>query len=133
MTLAPLLHATFAIQVHTAMALLAAGLSVHQFTARRGGRAHRAVGYVWAVLMMVTAASSFFINELRVLGPFSPIHILSVLTLYSVPSAILAARRHNILLHRRIMLRLVFLALITAGLFTLAPGRIMHSVVFGAG
>jgi uncharacterized membrane protein len=133
MSFVPLLNASVAIQIHTAMALLAAALSVHQFTAKRGGRSHRIVGYVWAALMMSTAASSFFIQNLRLWGPFSPIHLLSILTLISVPVAIRAARQHNISLHQRTMRRLVFLALLTAGLFTLVPGRIMHSVVFGAG
>jgi uncharacterized membrane protein len=133
MTLAPLLNASPAIQIHTFMALLAAALSVHQFTARRGGRSHRIIGYTWAALMMMTAASSFFIQNLRLWGPFSPIHLLSITTLIMVPSAIYAARQHKIVLHQKIMRSLVIFALITAGLFTLVPGRIMHNVVFGVG
>ena len=45
--------------------------------------------------------------------------------------AVLAARRHNVLRHRRAMLGIFLGALVVAGLFTLLPGRIMHAVVFG--
>lgn len=133
MTLAPLLQAGPAIQIHALTAMLAGILSLHQFTARAGGTAHRAVGYAWVGLMLATAFSSFFVQDLRVWGPFSPIHLLSVATLVFVPWAVIAARRHQIVRHRAIMRSLVFFALIGAGLFTLLPGRIMHQVVFGAG
>jgi uncharacterized membrane protein len=41
------------------------------------------------------------------------------------------ARRHDVRAHRAIMIWTYCLALIAAGLLTLAPGRIMHAVVFG--
>ena len=81
--------------------------------------------------MLLAALSSFFIHTIRFIGPFSPIHLLSVLTLVSVPMAWWSAKRGDIVTHRRIMQSLVVFAIIGAGAFTLFPGRIMNAVVFG--
>jgi uncharacterized membrane protein len=48
-----------------------------------------------------------------------------------LPLAVLAARRHAVQRHQRAMMGLFFGALVIAGAFTLMPGRIMHTVVFG--
>ena len=42
--------------------------------------------------MVIVAFSGFFIHVLKLVGPFSPIHLLSVLTLTSLWYAIRAAR-----------------------------------------
>lgn len=82
---------------------------------------------------MVTAAlSSFAITEVRVMGPFSPIHILSIVTLLTLVAALHAARQKNIHRHRRLMRILYISGPVVAGLFTLLPGRLMHIVVFGS-
>jgi len=49
-----------------------------------------------------------------------------------VPLGVWKAHRHEVSDHRRIMILVFSGALIIAGLFTLLPGRIMHSVVFGS-
>jgi len=84
------------------------------------------------VLMMTIAASSIFIHEIRLWGVWSPIHLLSLLVLVSVPVAVIRARRHDVRGHRIAMTSLFVFALIVAGAFTFAPGRIMHKVLFGA-
>ena len=89
------------------------------------------VGYVWLALMTGVAITSFWIHELRVIGPFSPIHALSVVTLAAIPMGVAAARAHDVRKHGRIMQRLFWLALTIAGLFAFMPGRIMHDVLFG--
>jgi uncharacterized membrane protein len=48
-----------------------------------------------------------------------------------VPLAVLHARRHRVAHHRWAMIGIFFGALVIAGAFTLFPGRIMHTVVFG--
>lgn len=131
MTLQPLLNASPVIQLHALAAVLALGLGIFQFSMPKRGPRHRYVGYSWATLMMVIALSSFFIHEIRLIGPFSPIHILSIVTLIGVPRAILAARRRNFVAHQRGMKIVFYSALVGAGLFTLLPGRIMGAVVFG--
>lgn len=131
MSLTPLLTASPFIQVHASAALLALGLGCAQLSLPKGTLPHRGIGLVWVVLMAVTALSSFWIHTLCMVGPFSPIHILSIITLMALPVAVLAARRHQIRQHAHAMKLLFIGALVIAGLFTLLPGRIMHDVVFG--
>jgi len=82
------------------------------------------------VSMAVTALSSFAITEFGVLGPFSPIHALSVATLAGLIAGVRAAIRGDARGHRAAMTQLS-LALGVAGMFTLAPGRIAHAIVMG--
>jgi uncharacterized membrane protein len=42
------------------------------------------------------------------------------------------AHRHRVADHGRIMVLIFTGALVIAGLFTLMPGRIMHTVLFGS-
>ncbi len=131
MSLAPLLAAPAVIQWHAFAALGAFALGAVQFAAPKGTIPHRLFGWIWATLLFVVAASSFFIHEIRLWGPWSPIHLLSVFTLVMLPLAVLRARRHEVDRHRRAMTGLFVGALVIAGAFTLLPGRIMHAVVFG--
>ncbi|WP_342362895.1 DUF2306 domain-containing protein [Terrarubrum flagellatum] len=131
MTLAPLLNASAPVIAHAFAATGAFGLGLWQLLAPKGTTRHRLVGYVWLSLMAIVAASSFLIHELRVIGPFSPIHLLSVLTLATIPMGLAAARAHDVRRHRRSMLILFGLALGVAGFFAFMPGRIMHKVLFG--
>ncbi|MDQ0392840.1 DUF2306 domain-containing protein [Labrys monachus] len=131
MTLEPLLAAPAVIQLHVAAAAGAFLLGLAQFAMPKGTPRHRAVGYVWVWLMAVLAVSSFWIHQIRLVGPFSPIHLLSMLTLVGLPRAVWLARHGRIAAHRRLMLVLFFFALIGAGIFTLLPGRLMYAVVFG--
>ena len=64
-------------------------------------------------------------------GPWSPIHLLAIFTLATLPLAVVHARRHRVDRHRNAMTAIFVGALVIAGLFTLMPGRIMHAVVFG--
>jgi uncharacterized membrane protein len=69
------------------------------------------------------AVSSFWIHQIRLLGPWSPIHLL--------PLAVWRAHTHRVADHRLIMTLLFTGALVVAGLFTLLPGRTMHAVLLG--
>ena len=82
--------------------------------------------------MAFVAVSGLFIHTIKLWGLFSPIHLLSFLTLITLWFAVKAARTGNIKRHEKIMKMLFFLALILTGLFTLVPGRVMHTVFFGA-
>jgi len=130
-SLAPLLDAAPAIPPHALAAMAAFVLGVLQFAAPKGTLPHRAVGAVWVALMAVVAISSFWIHQLRLVGPWSPIHLLSIFTLLMLPLAVWKAHTHQVAAHRRIMIYLFSGALVVAGLFTLVPGRIMHAVLFG--
>lgn len=95
------------------------------------GRVYRILGYIWVALMAIVSLSSFFIHELRLVGAFSPIHLLSIFTLWSLYMAIRAAKDRRIHAHRRWMQNLYVMALLITGAFTFLPGRTMHMVLFG--
>ena len=131
MNLAPLINAPAAIQIHAYAAVAAFVLGFVQLARVKGTTSHRALGYTWLGLMLVVALSSFWVHQLRLWGPWSPIHLLSILTLATLPLGVWYARRHIVRGHKLTMLGLFGGALVIAGLFTLAPGRIMYRVVFG--
>ncbi|MBR1120822.1 DUF2306 domain-containing protein [Bradyrhizobium lablabi] len=131
MSLAPLLAAAPEIQVHAFAAMAAFVLGAVQIAAPKGTLPHRTVGWIWVGLMAVVAISSFWIHEIRLWGPWSPIHFLSIFTPVMLVLAVWYARRHNVRGHRIAMVSIFFGALVIAGLFTFVPGRIMHTVVFG--
>ena len=131
MTLAPLLNASPAIQFHAVAAMGAFVLGVVQLSAPKGTLPHRTVGWIWVTLMLVVSISAFFIHQLRIWGPWSPIHLLAIFTLVMLPIAVWRAHKHEVAQHRRAMLGLFLGALVIAGLFTFLPGRIMHAVAFG--
>jgi uncharacterized membrane protein len=106
-------------------------LGVVQLSAPKGTLPHRTLGWIWVGLMLAVAISSFWIHQIRLAGIWSPIHLLSILVLVSVPLGVWRAHRHQVGDHRLIMISVFTGALVIAGLFTLLPGRIMYSVVFG--
>ncbi|MDP5140843.1 MAG: hypothetical protein NWP83_10305, partial [Spirosomaceae bacterium] len=65
------------------------------------------------------------------LNHFGWIHLFSLLTFWTVPTALIAAKKHQIKKHKRKMFLLYFGALIIAGGFTLVPGRYLHGLLFG--
>jgi uncharacterized membrane protein len=134
MSLAPLLDAAPQIPLHAFAAMAAFVLGLVQFAAPKGTLPHRTIGWIWVALMALmalVAGSSFWIHQIRLLGPFSPIHLLSIFTLAMLPFGVWFAHRHRVADHRRVMVLMFSGALVIAGLFTLLPGRIMHTVVFG--
>jgi len=130
--LTPLLEAGPVVAWHALAAIAALVIGGVQLAAPKGTIPHRALGYGWAALMVWIAASGFWIHDLRVWGRWSPIHLLSILTLVTVPLAVWRARRGQVRAHKRGMILLYVLALIGAGAFTLYPGRVMHQVLFGS-
>jgi uncharacterized membrane protein len=131
MTLNPLINASFAVQLHAYAALAAFALGAVQLARVKGTAQHRALGYTWVALMLVVAISSFWIQDMRVWGPWSPIHLLAILVLLMLPLAVYFARIQRVRGHKLTMLGLFAGALVVAGLFTFVPGRLMHQVVFG--
>lgn len=130
MSLEPLLTASLAVRVHAFPAITAFALGLVQLAAPKGTLPHRAMGWIWIVLMSMVAISSFFIHTICTVGPFSIIHLLSIVTLAILPIGVMRARRRDIRGHRRSMQLLFLGALLVAGVFTFMPGRIMHDVVF---
>jgi len=71
--------------------------------------------------MAAVAISSFWVHEIRLVGPWSPIHLLSIFVLIMLPLAVWRAHRHRVPEHRRTMISIFAGALVVAGLFTLLP------------
>lgn len=126
-----LLQASPIIQIHAYGAIVALFLGAFVLRTKKGTKIHQNTGKFWVVLMVLTAVSSFWINGIRMLGPFSPIHILSVFALWSVYRGIKFARAGQITAHMKNMKTLYFYAIIGAGFFTFLPGRLMFEVFFG--
>jgi uncharacterized membrane protein len=118
------------IAFHMTAALGALLLGIVVLARPKGTPIHKAMGRVWVALMSATAISSFWILEIRDGAGFSPIHILSVVTLVSLAAAIWSIRRGNVRAHKINMLS-AFAGTAIAGAFTLLPGRVLGNFVFG--
>jgi len=68
MTLAPLLQATPAIQLHAFAAMTAFALGIVQLSAPKGTLPHRTVGWIWVALMLAVSISAFWIHQIRLWG-----------------------------------------------------------------
>jgi uncharacterized membrane protein len=124
------------IAVHMTSALVAVAIGPVALWARKGRtqhpRLHRAFGYAWVTLMLVTAVSAFFIRDFHLpnLAGFTPIHMLIPVTLIALYVAFHALVRGKIGLHRSTMQRLYIGACLVAGSFTLLPGRFLGDLVW---
>ena len=119
------------IPLHAVAAMAAIILGGVQFYMKKGGILHKLIGRTWVGLMVVVSVSSFFIHKIELWGAYSPIHLLSVWTIFSLGLAIYYVRVGNIKRHKQVMIALYGFALLLTGLFTLMPGRVMHQIVFG--
>lgn len=128
------MRASPAIIVHVATVVPAALIGTYLiFVSRKGARWHRALGYVYLVLMTVTAVTTLWVHSLMPRGPFfgfSPVHLLIPLTLFGVYGALRSARAHRVNRHRAGMLGVYFGGIMVAGGLTFLPGRIMHGIFF---
>jgi uncharacterized membrane protein len=120
MSLAPLLQASPVIQVHAFAAMAAFVLGIVQLSAPKGTVPHRLLGWIWGAIMVVVSVSAFFVHEIRLWGPWSPIHLLAVFTVVMLPLGVWRARRHEVQHHRWTMIGTFTRGLVVAGVFT--PG-----------
>ena len=125
------------IAVHMTAALGALATGPVALWARRGRVQrpvlHRAFGYGWVTLMLVTAISALFIRDFRLpnIAGYTPIHLLVPFTLFSLVCAFVFLARKNINAHRKTMQQLYFGACVGAGAFTLLPNRYLGQLVWG--
>jgi uncharacterized membrane protein len=131
MSLAPLIAGSGIIQLHVATAVAALTLGAVQLTAPKGTIPHRLFGWLWTGLIATVAISSFFIHTIRVWGPWSPLHLLSVFTLVMLARAVIAAHRHEVRRHSIGMAAMFGLGLVLPAMFAFAPGRLINHVFFG--
>jgi uncharacterized membrane protein len=69
MTLAPLLDASPAIQIHAFAALSAFALGIVQLSAPKGTIPHRTVGWSWVALMFTVAVTAALTGFMGISGP----------------------------------------------------------------
>lgn len=133
MSLQPLLDAAAPIPLHAFAAMAGFALGIVQLVAPKGTLSHRVIGWLWVLLLAVTAISSFWIHghSYRLWRDWSPIHLLSIFVPIMLVVGVLRARRHRVRAHAITMVSIFVGALVIAGVFTLVPGRVMHTVVFG--
>jgi uncharacterized membrane protein len=123
------MNSTFtpAIVIHLAAAAAAVLLGAFVFFTRKGSARHRLLGRAWVALMLLTAASTWWI---RSSGSFSVIHLLSVATVAALALAVWLAATGRVRRHRNAMLAIYGIALVTAGLFTLLPQRLLGHMLW---
>ena len=126
-----LLNQTNPIPLHAIMAMIAIILGGIQLSMKKGGTIHKLLGRIWVGLMLIVATTSFFIHEIKLWGAYSPIHLLSLWTIFILGVGVYYARVGNIKRHKQVMIATYFFALILTGFFTLYPGRIMHQILIG--
>ena len=128
--LEPFISAPTHIQIHAAAATLAIVIGPFALFARRRGQMHKTLGYIWVIAMLIVATTAFFIHSFPVVGPFSPIHLLAVLTYWSIWRAMRAVLAGRIAEHRATMRSLYFNGLVIAGLANFLPGRTTNRTFF---
>lgn len=119
-----------AVWAHLATLAVALAITPILLWRRRGDRLHRQLGWTWAICMFLTAVISFDIRLIN-RGEFSWIHLLSALTMFGVPGLVIAARRHDVVRHRRLARSFVIGALLVAGFFTFPFNRLLGGWLFG--
>ena len=122
------------ISLHLATVAPAALIGAYLLLRAKGTPLHRLLGKAYMVLMLATALLSLLIPAAvgpQFLGHFGAIHLLSLVVLYSVPGAYIAARKHNVAADSSHMIGVYVGGILVAGLFTLAPGRYLHQLLFG--
>lgn len=93
---------------------------------------HRAFGYGWVSMMIVSASSAMFIRDygLPNIWGYTPIHLLVPFTAFRLVYAFKALAMKEITKHRKAMVGLYFGACIGAGIFTLLPNRYLGGIVW---
>jgi uncharacterized membrane protein len=102
--------------------------------AKKGTQFHKIIGKVYMILMGLTGILTLFIPAQvgqRIFNHFGLLHLLSFLTIYSVPRAWFAIKKGDLKTHKSAMIKLYIGGIIIAGSFAiLAPGRYLHNLFF---
>ncbi len=120
--------------LHLATILPAFVIGVFQMLGRKGTPIHKFLGKTYMVLMLATSLITLAMPAQigpKLLNHFGFIHLFSFLTLYGVPGAYFAARRHDLKTHRANMIGLFFGGILIAGVFAFSPGRMLYEWLFG--
>jgi uncharacterized membrane protein len=122
------------VAVHLATALLSLALGAVVLARSKGTPPHRALGWTWVGLMATTTVSSAFIRDFGMpnIGGITPIHLFTAFVAVQLPLGIWRIRHGQVEAHRKTMRGLYWGGCITAGIFTLLPGRFLGRLLWGA-
>ena len=124
------------ITLHMSAALAGTAVGAVALWARGTGgarpRLHRAAGYAWVLLMLVTAISAVFMRDYRLpnLAGYTPIHLLVPALLAGLIQAFWRLARRDITGHRKAMRTTYAGACLVAGAFTLLPNRYLGNLLW---
>ncbi len=130
MNMPVLFEADTAIQIHAISAIVAILSGAVLLLGKKGSKVHIFLGRIWAFTMVLVIASSVFISEIRLWGPFSPLHFFTILGAWALVQGIYHIRKGNITAHRAAMQSLYFWGLGVAGVLSFMPGRVMNMIFF---
>lgn len=122
--------------VHTTVAIVATVIGPFAIWARLGitkrPKLHRAFGYAWVTLMLITAISAIFIPSSLKLNwhGFSLIHLLVPVTMASLFFAFHFLIKGNIKRHKRILIILYIQGCLLAGAFAVFQGPLMRELLW---
>jgi len=96
-------------------------------------RLHRALGYAWVTLMLMTATSAIFVRDFGLpnLNGYTPIHLLIPVTFIGLGLAFRYLFKGNIRGHQLSMQTTYVGGCIIAGAFTLLPNRYLGQLLWG--
>ena len=133
-SLAPLATAPLLVQLHVAFGLAALVVGTVRVALPRAQRPDRLLGWPFLALLAATAVTAVFLA----VPPGTPNlfgltlgHLFIAATAVGLVAAIRTARRPNGLVWRNIVTALFAGVLLTCGLFEMAPGRLMNTVLAG--
>ncbi len=124
------------IAVHMTAALTAVAIGPVALWARKGAvqrpKLHRAFGYAWVTMMLMTAVTAIFIRDFRLpnVAGYTPIHLFVPITFHFLFRAFQALGRADVQGHRKAMVRLYISACLVAGAFTLLPHRYLGNLLW---
>jgi len=118
------------IQIHAISALFALIVGPVALYRKRRDIWHKTIGYAWITSMVSTSVSSFWISSFGIIGPFSPIHLLSIWTLYVVFRAINFARIGKAVAHAAMLRGLYWGGLWVAFALNFLSNRMSNRIVF---
>ena len=125
------------VAIHMTAAIAAIATGPVALWARKGAtqrpRLHRAFGYAWVTLMVLTAVSALFIRNHSDpnLAGYTAIHLLVPVTFLGLFGAFYFLFKGNIRGHRIAMQNLYIGACVVAGAFTLLPSRYLGRLIWG--
>lgn len=117
----------WALPLHLGTVLPALPLGAYLLWRKKGGALHRRLGGVWFGMITTTAVASFWIRGAH--GGLSGIHLFSLATLIALPIAFWRIRAKDVRGHQIIMISL-YIGLVVAGGFSLAPDRVIGRYLF---